>query len=45
MHISRLERVSLRALWPNEAHDFTTWLAENLDLLGEVLGADLSLVE
>jgi hypothetical protein len=45
MHISRLEPVPLRELWANEARDFTTWLAENLDLLEEALGLDLSLVE
>jgi len=45
MQISRLEPVSLRELWPNEARDFTTWLAENLDFLSEALGMDLSLVE
>ncbi|HUW13543.1 MAG TPA: DUF4268 domain-containing protein, partial [Anaerolineae bacterium] len=45
MHISRLESVSLRELWPDEARDFTTWLAENLDFLGEALGMELSLVE
>lgn len=45
MQIGKLERVSLRSIWPNEARDFTTWLAENLDFLGEALGVDLSLVE
>jgi RecB family endonuclease NucS len=45
VNISRLESVSLRELWPNEARDFTTWLAENLDFLGEALGIELSLVE
>jgi len=45
MHISRLEPVPLRELWPNEAHDFTRWLAENLDFLGETLDVALSLVE
>lgn len=43
--ISRLERVALRELWPNEARDFTPWLADNLDLLGEYIGMDLTLVE
>lgn len=38
MHIARLQRVSLRELWAHEARDFTTWLSENLDLLGETLG-------
>lgn len=41
----RLEKVPLRGIWPNEARDFTTWLAENLDFLGEALGLSLSLVE
>ncbi len=43
--ISRLEKVPLRELWPNEAQDFTPWLADNLDLLGEHIGLDLVLVE
>lgn len=45
MEISRLEPVPLRTLWPSEAYDFTTWLAENLDLLGETLGMELSLLQ
>jgi len=40
-----MKLVDLRQLWPNEARDFTTWLAENLDFLGETLGIELSLVE
>lgn len=46
MHIARLTRVPLRELWAHEARDFTTWLAENLDLLGEMLGIpQLTLVQ
>jgi hypothetical protein len=45
MPIGRLEKVSLGEIWPNEARDFTTWLTENLDFLGEVLGLSLFLVE
>jgi hypothetical protein len=45
MQISRLETVPLRKSWPNETRDFTTWLAENLDFLGEALEMELSLVE
>ncbi len=43
--IGRLQPVPLRELWRHEARDFTTWLADNLDLLGEKLGLELSLVE
>lgn len=43
--ISRLQKVPLRELWKHEAHDFTHWLAENLDYLNEALGLELSLVE
>jgi hypothetical protein len=42
--IGRLERVPLREVWRNEAHNFTTWLADNLDLLGECLHRQLTLV-
>ena len=43
--LARLERVALRAAWPNEASNFTPWLAEkeNLDLLAERLGIPLQL--
>ena len=36
-----LTDVSLRAAWPNEAHDFTPWLADNLGRLSEVIGVPL----
>jgi hypothetical protein len=45
MTISRMEQVPLRKLWPNEAYDFTTWLSNNLDLLSEELGFEISLLE
>jgi len=41
--LGEIESVNIRELWPNEAHDFTPWLAENLDRLSEALGMDLEL--
>ena len=43
IELSNLEVVKLRDVWPNEAHDFTPWLADNIDQLGAVLGMDLEL--
>ncbi len=45
-HISRLgklEHVNVREIWPIESDDFTPWLAENLDELGDILGMELQL--
>lgn len=36
-----LKNVSLRKIWTNEAYDFTPWLAENLDKIGEAVGLEL----
>ena len=33
-----IEEVSLREIWPREDENFTPWLAENLDVLGDALG-------
>lgn len=38
MDVSRLTRSPLQSVWPNEAFDFTPWLAEHLDWLAEDLG-------
>ena len=39
--LGTIERVDIREIWPNEAADFTPWLAENLATLGKALGLDL----
>ena len=36
-----IQRVDVHSMWPNEAHDFTPWLAGHLDLLGAELGLTL----
>lgn len=43
--LGRLQPVDARAVWPNEALDFTPWLRENIDLLAEALGLDLEIHE
>lgn len=36
-----LSALKVREVWQDEAKDFTPWLAENADLLGEALGMEL----
>jgi len=43
--ITKLKTVNLREVWPHEAHNFTPWLAENIDQLGEAVGLRLKDVE
>ncbi len=43
LELGRIEKVDIKDVWPNEAANFTPWLAKNLDLLGEELGLDLEL--
>ncbi len=43
--IGRIERLHLRDAWKHEALDFTRWLEGNLDLLGDVLGLNLAVIE
>jgi hypothetical protein len=36
-----VKRLDARTVWAHEEHDFTPWLYENLDKLGEALGLEL----
>ena len=38
--LATIEKVDIREIWPDEASDFTPWLAENLSALGEALGLE-----
>lgn len=40
--VGRIERVPLREVWKKEAKDFTTWLFDNLEVLGEEIDMDLN---
>lgn len=41
MAIGKLKKVKLREIWPREDTDFTNWLNDNLDILGEAIGLEL----
>ena len=41
--LSDIQNVDLREVWPNEATDFTPWLAENISKLSDALGLELEL--
>lgn len=44
MKIVKQKKIDLREMWRFEAQDFTPWLAENIDQLGEQIGMDLEVV-
>ena len=44
-NFSELKKVSLNEIWKHEASDFTPWLAENIQELGDALGMDLEIVD
>lgn len=43
--VGTLYRVALREVWKHEAHSFTTWMEENVSVLGDAVGLDLSNAE
>ena len=45
MQLIKLEKISPKKQWPHEAHDFTPWLANNLQELGDAIGYDLEFID
>jgi len=45
MSIAKIERVDLRDVWKHEAHDFTQWLEENIEILGEAIDREIANAE
>lgn len=43
--LGSIDNVNPRKVWPNEASDFTPWLAAHIDLLGEALGLDIEITQ
>ena len=43
VEVASLDEVPVRDVWPDEAHDFTPWLAENPEHLSKALHMDLEL--
>jgi len=39
--LGKIKKVKLRKIWQNEAYDFTPWLADNLEEIGEAIGLEL----
>ncbi len=42
--LARLDYYDIRKIFPDESRDFSAWLGENLELLGDALGIDLDLL-
>lgn len=40
-----LDQLDVRTKWPDEALDFTPWLAKNLQMLGDAIGLELEFVQ
>lgn len=45
MSIAKIKRVHLRHVWKHEAHDFTQWLEENIEILGEAMNREIANAE
>lgn len=40
----KIKKVDIKSIWKNEPQDFSPWLADNLIVLGELIGLDLELI-
>jgi len=45
LKISMLDYVNIKEIWENEAKDFTTWMADNIDYINDKLGFTLNVLE
>jgi len=43
--IEKMKKVPLREVWRNEARNFTSWLFDNIEFLGEELDMDLKAID
>ena len=44
MKLIKQKQISPRKMWPNEQFDFTPWLVEHIDELGETIGMELEVI-
>ena len=44
-HFGTIKSVDIKTIWKNEPQGFTPWLADNLDVLGQLIGLDLELIK
>ena len=45
MGIGKIQRMRVRDVWRHEAHDFTTWMEDNIDALNDAIGFELDIQE
>lgn len=43
--VGKLKKIPIRDVWPHEALDFTSWLQDNIEILNETIGINLSSAE
>ena len=43
--LGKIQRLSLKEVWPGEQTHFTPWLSQNLDALGEVIGIEMECLD